>query len=173
MAQTGHPTNGIGFGGIPLFTPPMMLLVLIAYVGYHILTRQEAARVRQKALEKTSKSSSSSSSKPLSSSDIRSKGMPSAGSRVGDPAPKHVSGGSGIDPRKDPSSNAFKKNYFLTMQGPGRPALVPFQDGLRPKAGEAEGTMWWDNIPEGKADLAHADTRLGATHGAPSGCRQD
>lgn len=36
------------------------------------------------------------------------------------------------------------------MQGPGRPALVPFQDGLRPKAGEAEGTMWWDNVPEGR-----------------------
>lgn len=75
--------------------------------------------------------------------------MPASSSKYGDPAPKHVSGGSGIDPRKDPSNNAFKKNYFLTMQGPGRPALVPFQDGLRPKAGEAEGTMWWDNIPDG------------------------
>lgn len=37
----------------------------------------------------------------------------------------------------------------MTMQGPGRPALVPFQAGLRPKAGEAAGTMWWDNVPEG------------------------
>lgn len=36
------------------------------------------------------------------------------------------------------------------MQGPGRPALVPFQDGLRPGKGQAEGTMWWDNIPDGK-----------------------
>ena len=85
----------------------------------------------------------------MSSSDVRAKGMPSSSSKHGDPAPKLVSGGSGIDPKKDPSSMSFKKNYFLTMQGPGRPALVPFQDGLRPKAGEAEGTMWWDNVPDG------------------------
>ena len=155
--------QGIGSGaggltGIPFFTPPMVMLVLIAYVGYNILTRQEAARDRQKALQKSSKSSSSSSGgsssslskAPLSSSDIRAKGLPDSSSKVGDPSPKHVSGGSGVDPRKDPSSTAFKKNYFMTMQGPGRPALVPFPDGLRPKAGEAEGTLWWDNVPDGE-----------------------
>jgi hypothetical protein len=130
----------------------MIILVFIAYLGYNILTRQEGDRARKHALAKAaskSSSSSSSSSKPMSSSDVRAKGAPSSSSKTGDPAPKHVSGGSGIDPRKDPSSSMYKKNYFLTMQGPGRPALVPFQDGLRPKAGEAEGTMWWDNIPEG------------------------
>lgn len=158
----GQP--GIGGGGvtnIPLFTPPMIFLVIVAYIGYHVLARQEATRARNKALQKASSSSSSSSSskakpssssssqKPMSSADVRSKGVPSSSSKTGDPAPKHVSGGSGIDPRKDPSSNSYKKNYFLTMQGPGRPAFVPFQDGLRPKAGEAEGTLWWDNVPEG------------------------
>ena len=39
------------------------------------------------------------------------------------------------------------------MQGPGRPALVPFQSGLRPKEGEEAGTMWWDNVPEHAKDL--------------------
>lgn len=126
------------------------MLVLIAYLGYHLLTRQEAARERNKALVKTpsKSSSSSSSSKTLSSSDVRSGGMPSS-SKSGNPGPKQVSG-SGLDLRKDPSSNAFRKNYFMTMQGPGRPALVPFQDGLRPKKGEPEGTLWWDNVPDGK-----------------------
>ncbi|RSH91363.1 hypothetical protein EHS25_009662 [Saitozyma podzolica] len=142
--------------GFPLLSPPLVMLVLIAYIGYHILARQEGARERDKALAKadtksSSSSSSSSSSKPLSSSDVRSGGLP-ASSKSGNPAPKQVSG-SGLDPRKDPSSNAFRKNYFLTMQGPGRPALVPFQDGLRPKAGQAEGTMWWDNVPEDATDL--------------------
>jgi len=150
--QTGLGPPGT-VNGIPLFTPPLIFLVLIAYLGYIILTRQEGDRARKEALAKaaakSSSSSSSSSSKPMSSADVRSKGPPSSSSKTGDPAPKHVSGGSGIDPRKDPSSSAFKKNYFLTMQGPGRPALVPFQDGLRPKAGEAEGTMWWDNVPDG------------------------
>ena len=140
------------------FSPPMILLVLIAYIGHHILTRQEAARTRNQALKKA-ESKSSSSSKPMTSSDVRSKGMPSSSSKTGDPAPKHLSGGIGLDPRKDPSSNAFKKNYFLTMQGPGRPALVPFQDGLRPKAGEAEGTMWWDNVPEGVVPTSSANDK--------------
>lgn len=36
----------------------------------------------------------------------------------------------------------------MTMNGPGRPALVPFQSGLRPKEGEEAGTMWWDNVPD-------------------------
>ncbi|WWD03784.1 hypothetical protein V865_001840 [Kwoniella europaea PYCC6329] len=83
-------------------------------------------------------SSSSSSQKPLSSSDIRAGGMPSSSSsskRVGNPAPKQISGSSSKD---DPSSLGFRKNYFLTMQGPGRPALVPFQDGLRPKKDAAD-----------------------------------
>lgn len=137
----------------------MIMLVLVAYVGYHLLNRQEAARNRAKALAavaaKSSSSSSSSSSKsggkPLSSSDIRSGGIPSSSSasKTGSPAPKQVSSSRGGDAKKDPSSTSYKKNYFLTMQGPGRPALVPFQDGLRPKKGEAEGTMWWDNVPEG------------------------
>ena len=152
---------GGGVTNIPLFTPPMIMLVIIAYVGYHVLSRQEGARNRNKALAKASSSSSasqlsssySSSAKPLSSSDIRAQGLPSSSSasKTGDPAPKYVSGGSGIDPRKDPSSSNFRKNYFLTMQGPGRPALVPFQDGLRPKAGEEEGTLWWDNVPDGQS----------------------
>ena len=165
LSQTNGMFVGAGAGGtsIPLFTPPMIMLVIVAYVGYHVLSRQEALRARNKALAKVSSSSSSSSSKdsssssssskPLSSNDIKSKGLPSSSSRVGDPTPKYVSGGSGLDPRKDPSGMAFQKNYFLTMQGPGRPALVPFQDGLRPKAGEAEGTLWWDNVPEGECSL--------------------
>jgi hypothetical protein len=142
--------------GIPLFSPALIMLVIIAYLGYHLLNRQDAARTRQKALNNTKSSSSSSSSRtpssqPLSSSDIRSKGMPTSSSkRTGDPSPKQVSGAKSLDPRKDPSSSAFKKNYFLTMQGPGRPALVPFQDGLRPAPGKPEGSMWWDNIPDGK-----------------------
>ncbi|ORX35375.1 hypothetical protein BD324DRAFT_93915 [Kockovaella imperatae] len=148
-----------GTSTIPLFTPPMIMLVIVAYVGYHVLSRQEALRTRNKALAKaaskssSSSSSSSSSKKPLSSSDIKSKGLPSSSSRVGDPVPKHVSGGSELDPKKDPSSNLFQQNYFLTMQGPGRPALVPFQDGLRPKAGEAQGTLWWDNVPDDAEQL--------------------
>lgn len=36
------------------------------------------------------------------------------------------------------------------MQGPGRPALVPFQDGLRPKDGDEEGGLWWGNVPDGE-----------------------
>lgn len=149
------------------------MLIIIAYVGYHFLRRQEYARTREAALAKAAKSSSSSSSssssrsggssssssssKPLSSKDVKSGGLPATqAGAVGNPAPKKVSGGSSssskekIDPRKDPSSLAFRKNYFLTMQGPGRPALVPFPDGLRPKKGQAEGTMWWDNIPDGE-----------------------
>lgn len=139
--------------GLPMLSPPLIMLVGIAYLGYHLLTRQEYARARAKTLAKTSssssKSSSSSSSKPLSSKDVRSGAMPSS-SKSGNPAPKQVSGSS-VDPRKDPSSNSFRKHYFLTMQGPGRPALVPFQDGLRPKKGQAEGTLWWDNVPDGRS----------------------
>nr|XP_018261026.1 uncharacterized protein I303_06743 [Kwoniella dejecticola CBS 10117]OBR83184.1 hypothetical protein I303_06743 [Kwoniella dejecticola CBS 10117] len=149
---------------LPFLSPPFMMLVIIAYIGYHILTRQEAARDRAKALSKVKSSSSSSKSssssgsspsssssqKPLSSSDIRAGGMPSSSSsskRVGNPAPKQVSG------KDDPSSTSFRKNYFLTMQGPGRPALVPFQDGLRPKKGDPAGTLWWDNVPDDAADM--------------------
>lgn len=132
-------------------TPPLIMLILIAFTGYHILKRQEAARDRAKVLAKEAAKeakATAASSKTLSSKDVRSGGLPASGA-VGNPAPKQLSGKGG-DPRKDPSSNSFRKNYFLTMQGPGRPALVPFQDGLRPKKGEAEGTMWWDNIPEGR-----------------------
>ncbi|WWC91841.1 uncharacterized protein L201_006788 [Kwoniella dendrophila CBS 6074] len=148
---------------LPFLSPPFMMLVIIAYVGYHILTRQEAAQDRAKALAKvrssSSKSSSSSSSspsskKPMSSSDVRAGGMSSSSSsskRVGNPAPKQVAGSSSS--REDPSSSSFRKNYFLTMQGPGRPALVPFQDGLRPKKGNPAGTFWWDNVPDDAADL--------------------
>jgi hypothetical protein len=39
------------------------------------------------------------------------------------------------------------------MQGPGRPALVPFQAGLRPKEGEEAGTMWWGNVPDDAKEL--------------------
>jgi hypothetical protein len=141
------------------------MLLLIAYVGYHFLRRQEYARAREAALAKASASSSSSSrssssggpssnsSKALSSKDIRATGLAATkDGMVGNPAPKKVSsGGKEVDPRKDPSASAYKKNYFLTMQGPGRPALVPFQDGLRPRKGEAEGTMWWDNVPDGES----------------------
>jgi hypothetical protein len=130
-------------------TPPLVMLIIIAFGGYHILKRQEAARDRAKVLQKESAKDAKEAAaitKALTSKDV-SGGFPSS-SNVGNPAPKQVSGKGG-DPRKDPSSTSFRKNYFLTMQGPGRPALVPFQDGLRPKKGEAEGTMWWDNIPEG------------------------
>ncbi|WVQ66855.1 uncharacterized protein L199_005046 [Kwoniella botswanensis] len=138
------------------FEQALLVLVVLgfAYIGYHILTRQEAAQDRAKALAKAKSSSSSSSSsrsssssssqKPLSSSDIRAGGMPSSSSsskRVGNPAPKQISGSSSKD---DPSSLGFRKNYFLTMQGPGRPALVPFQDGLRPKKGDPAGTLCTD-----------------------------
>nr|XP_019001297.1 uncharacterized protein I203_06002 [Kwoniella mangroviensis CBS 8507]OCF64758.1 hypothetical protein I203_06002 [Kwoniella mangroviensis CBS 8507] len=148
---------------LPFLSPPLMMLVMIAYIGYHILTRQEAAQDRAKALAKAKSSSSSSSSsrsssssssqKPLSSSDIRAGGMPSSSSsskRVGNPAPKQISG---LSSKEDPSSLGFRKNYFLTMQGPGRPALVPFQDGLRPKKGDPAATLWWDNVPDDAADL--------------------
>ncbi|WRT70106.1 uncharacterized protein IL334_007100 [Kwoniella shivajii] len=96
----------------------------------------------------SSSSSSSASKKPLSSSDVRSGGLPSSSSskKVGDPTPRQVSGSTSS--KDDPSSSAFRKNYFLTMQGPGRPALVPFQDGLRPKKGDPAGTLWWDNVPD-------------------------
>ncbi|OCF42229.1 hypothetical protein I317_03964 [Kwoniella heveanensis CBS 569] len=148
---------------LPFLSPPFMMLIFIAYIGYHILTRQEAAQDRAKALAKAKSSSSSSSSKssssssskgkPLSSSDVKAGKMTASSSskRVGDPTPKQVSGPSSS--KDDPSSNSFRKNYFLTMQGPGRPALVPFQDGLRPKQGDPEGTLWWDNVPDDAADL--------------------
>lgn len=142
---------------IPLFSPATMLLVFVAYFGYHVLKRQEGQRDRQKALAKaaakskssSSSSSSSSSRSALTSKDIRDKGMPSSSSstsKTGHPGPKQVSKSS----KEDPSSNAFQGNYFMTMQGPGRPALVPFQSGLRPKAGAEASTMWWDNVPEGQ-----------------------
>ncbi|KIR41344.1 hypothetical protein I307_04426 [Cryptococcus deuterogattii 99/473] len=133
-------------------------MLLIVYLGYYILKRQEAERDRLEALAKAKPKPSSSSSnsgfskdkKPLSSSDVRDgKLAASSNKQVGDPTPKQVSGSS----KEDPSAQSFRKNYFLTMQGPGRPALVPFQDGLRPKKGEAAGTMWWDNIPDDAKDL--------------------
>lgn len=167
------PTIPTSSGAFP--TPPLIMLILIAFAGYHILKRQEAARDRAKLLAREAAkaarsggSSSSSSSRALTSSDVRSSGMPTS-SMVGNPAPKQISGHGG-DPRKDPSSTSFRKNYFLTMQGPGRPALVPFQDGLRPKKGEAEGTMWWDNIPDGRLNRRRdAEYRRqghdGPTHG--------
>ncbi|WWC72135.1 uncharacterized protein I206_106095 [Kwoniella pini CBS 10737] len=147
MADKKKDANkkGLKFG--PFEQALLMLVVLgFAYIGYHVLTRQEAARGRTKALSKVKSSSSSSrssssstSQKPLSSSDVRAGGMPSSSSssskRVGNPAPKQISGSSSKD---DPSSTSFRKNYFLTMQGPGRPALVPFQDGLRPKKDAAD-----------------------------------
>lgn len=136
----------------PFPTPPLVFLILIAFAGYHILRRQESARDRSKVLAKEAAKAAkvdAAEIKALSSKDVRAGGLPSSGA-VGNPAPKQISGKGG-DPRKDPSSTSFRKNYFMTMQGPGRPALVPFQDGLRPKRGEAEGTMWWDNVPEGES----------------------
>lgn len=155
------------------FTPTSMMFVMILYVGYHFLRRQEYAREKAAFASKSSSkssssssssssksSSSSSSSKAMSSKEVASKGLPSTKEgMIGSPAPKKVSSSSSssskdkdkdkLDPKKDPSNNAFKKNYFLTMNGPGRPALVPFPEGLRPKKGEPEGTLWWDNIPDG------------------------
>lgn len=152
-------------GSYPLFSPLFVVLVIIAYVGYVILERQKAARERQEAEEKAkakakasakSKSSSSSSSststsqKPLTSKDVANGLPPSKTSSSvplkGPTAPKAVS--------KTGTSTAvtqfgLQKHYFLTMQGPGRPALVPFQHGLKPKEGEADSTMWWDNVPDG------------------------
>lgn len=134
-------------------------MLLIVYLGYYILRRQEAERDHLKALAKakpksfspSSSSSSNKDKKPLSSSDVRDGKLTTpSNKRVGDPMPKHVSGSS----KEDPSAQSFRKNYFLTMQGPGRPALVPFQDGLRPKKGEAAGTMWWDNVPDGKDGIS-------------------
>lgn len=153
-------------------TPPLVMLIAIAFAGYHILKRQEAARDRAKVLDKKAakEAKAASSSKALSSKDVRSGGLPSS-SAVGNPAPRQVSGKGG-DPKKDPSSTSFRKNYFLTMQGPGRPALVPFQDGLRPKKGEAEGTMWWDNIPEGRVRLGLADRRRQRFDGSSARRRQ-
>lgn len=138
------------------------MLVIVAYVGYVVLERQKAARERQEAEDKAkakakataaakakpSSSSSSASQKPLTSKDVA-KGLPpskSSSSSKGPSPPKAVS--------KSGSSSAvtqfgLQKHYFLTMQGPGRPALVPFQHGLKPKEGEADSTMWWDNVPDG------------------------
>ncbi|WVR07554.1 hypothetical protein IAU60_004596 [Kwoniella sp. DSM 27419] len=152
--------NGFTFGPFE----QILLVIVVMGFGYHILTRQEAARDRAKALAKAARaqsskasssasaSSSSSASKgqPLSSADVRAGKMTSSSSssskRVGDPSPRHVSGGTSS--RDDPSNLWFRKNYFLTMQGPGKPAFVPFQDGLRPKKGDPAGTLWWDNVPE-------------------------
>ncbi|AFR97166.2 hypothetical protein C343_05301 [Cryptococcus neoformans C23] len=142
----------------PFLSPPFLAMLLIVYLGYYILRRQEAERDRLKALAKakpksfspSSSSSSNKDKKPLSSSDVRDGKLATpSNKRVGDPMPKHVFGSS----KEDPSAQSFRKNYFLTMQGPGRPALVPFQDGLRPKKGEAVGTMWWDNVPDDAKDL--------------------
>jgi hypothetical protein len=137
------------------------MLVFIAYFGFHLLKRQEGERDRQKALAKakakSSSSSSSSSSAPpsrsaMTSDQLRAKGGMSSSAqtpRTGDPSPRQVSKSS----RNNPASNTFQGNYFMTMQGPGRPALVPFQSGLRPKEGEEAGTMWWDNVPDSAKDL--------------------
>ncbi|KAL7419177.1 hypothetical protein Q5752_006014 [Cryptotrichosporon argae] len=170
FAAAGY--GGPGLGGsvtnIPLFSPPMVMLVVVAYAGYYLLSRQAAERERLKTLAKAasssssssssskSSSSSSSSSKAASSADVRAgKAGPSSSSssKTGSPAPKQVSGKPAADPRTDPASAGYRGNYFLTMQGPGRPALVPFQAGLRPKKGATEGTMWWDNVPEDAKDL--------------------
>lgn len=97
----------------------------------------------------------------MSSSDVRSGGYPtksalssSGEKRGGDPGPRKVHDSSGKEVKaKDQDKYTlpgFQKNFFLTMQGPGRPALVPFQPGLRPRAGEGEGAMWWDNVPDGQ-----------------------
>jgi hypothetical protein len=132
------------------------MLVFIAYFGFHLLKRQEAERDRQKALAKakakakSSSSSSSSSSRSrsaMTSEQVRAKGGMSSSAmnpRTGNPAPKQVSKSS----KTNPASNTFHGNYFMTMNGPGRPALVPRQSGLRPKEGEEAGTMWWDNVPD-------------------------
>ncbi|ODN89213.1 hypothetical protein L198_06536 [Cryptococcus wingfieldii CBS 7118] len=157
LAPDGSPT----LSPLPFLSPPFMMMIIIVYLGYYILKRQEAERDRLKALAKAAKpkssssssSSSSSAKKPLSSSDVRDGKLAApTNKKVGDPTPKHVSGSSSSS-KDDPSSTSFRKNYFLTMQGPGRPALVPFQDGLRPKKGEAAGTMWWDNVPDDAKDL--------------------
>jgi hypothetical protein len=137
------------------------MLVFIAYFGFHLLKRQEAERNRQNALAKAkskSKSSSSASSAPrsrsaMTSEQVRARGglqeSKSQNPRTGNPGPRQVSKSN----RNDPSSNTFKGNYFMTMQGPGRPALVPFQSGLRPKEGSEAGTMWWDNVPDSAKEL--------------------
>ncbi|WVQ77470.1 hypothetical protein IAR50_007156 [Cryptococcus sp. DSM 104548] len=158
MGFDGSPT----LSPLPFLSPPFIMMIIIVYLGYYILKRQEAERDRLKALAKAAKpkalsssssSSSSSFKKPLSSSDVRDGKLAApTNKKVGDPTPKHVSGSSSSS-KDDPSSTSFRKNYFLTMQGPGRPALVPFQDGLRPKKGEAAGTMWWDNTPDDAKDL--------------------
>jgi hypothetical protein len=165
LTAGAHPSMPWSMAGgtltsIPLFSPASLMLVFIAYFGFHLLKRQEGERDRQKALAKAkakSSSSSSSSSDPRSRSAMTSEqmrargGMPSSSMtpRTGDPSPKQVSKSS----RSNPASNTFKGNYFMTMQGPGRPALVPFQSGLRPKEGEEAGTMWWDNVPEDAKEL--------------------
>ncbi|WWD19747.1 hypothetical protein CI109_104211 [Kwoniella shandongensis] len=114
------------------FGPFEQIIFVLLVMGFAL----SKAKSSSSSSSSSSSRSSSSSSKPDFSSDVRAGAMSSSSSskRVGDPTPKHVSGGSSRD---DPSSTSFRKNYFLTMQGPGRPALVPFQDGLRPKAGEA------------------------------------
>ena len=166
LTPGAHPSMPWSMAGgtltsIPLFSPASLMLVFIAYFGFHLLKRQEGERDRQKALAKakakSSSSSSSSSPDPRSRSAMTSEqmrargGMPSSSMtpRTGDPSPKQVSKSS----KSNPASNTFKGNYFMTMQGPGRPALVPFQSGLRPKEGEEAGTMWWDNVPEDAKEL--------------------
>ncbi|WVO15062.1 hypothetical protein L204_102706 [Cryptococcus depauperatus] len=155
FATSTGPDGSQTMSHLPFLSPPFIMIIIVAYLGYYILRRQEAERDRLQALAAKAKpksSSSSSSQKPLSSADVRDGKMAvPSNKRVGDPTPKQVSGSSSS--RNDPSSTSFRKNYFMTMQGPGRPALVPFQDGLRPKKGEAEGTMWWDNVPDDAKDL--------------------
>jgi hypothetical protein len=163
---SGPTTGGIAVLQQPqaFFTPPMIMLILICYLGYHILSRQASSAAtpppggggRGSSGKDKDKDAAAAKreQKPLTAADIDAKGFPySNASRVGDPEPTKASSSSseeGGRGKGDPSSVRFTQNYFMTMLGPGRPALVPFQAGLRPKPGEPAGTMWWGNVPKGE-----------------------
>ena len=144
----GLPTSG----GIPYLSPPFIMLIIIAYTGHYVLSRQESKRVQDATLKAAADKEAeraareaARSAKALRSSDVRSKGLPASYRPTGDPSPRQVTTGSSGSSR--PSS---KMNYFMTMQGPGRPALVPMQHGLK---GPGDGEMWWNHVPTDAGDL--------------------
>ncbi|KAG7530550.1 hypothetical protein FFLO_04976 [Filobasidium floriforme] len=139
--------------GVPsLLTPGVTMLLIIAYGGYRLLEWQKEAEKRAREQpEKPTESKSASSLAREKEKAAKERETPKAnGTQITTKADLLKE----QDRLKDKSSKTSKDvraatkktQYFLTMNGPGRPALVPFPRGFKAADDSPDGTLWWNNV---------------------------
>ncbi|KAI5455426.1 hypothetical protein NCC49_000236 [Naganishia albida] len=140
----------------PILTPGMTMVLIVAYIGYRLMEHQKEAEKRAREAPAKAPAPSSSAALAARQKEKEIEKVKASGTQVTTKEDllkdQERLRAKASSTSKDVRAATKKTQYFLTMNGPGRPALVPFPRGFKAREGAPDGTLWWNNVANLKVE---------------------